>query len=171
MGFACAFFAFLFVALALPFGQPSLWVALEAFGEFFDVFGVSGSSFFFDASLKGLIGQGLLLLVDFTSGYGGLGFLIFFDRDVDIFFDMLEVVDIVNLLRFFNSFEQLFGLCEVTLLDGNLGEFDFGVEIFWVDGENFVEDGLLFMEVLFVFVEFEENVEDFGIVGGVEEFF
>jgi hypothetical protein len=171
LGFTSTFFAFLFVALALPFGQPSLWVAFEAFGEFFDVSGVSGSSFFFDASLKWLIGEGLLFLVYFTSGYGSLSFLIFFDGDVDIFFDVLKVVDIINLFRFFNPFEQLLSLCEVTLLDGNLCEFDFGVEIFWVDGKNFVENGLLFIEVLFVFVEFEENVEDFGIVGGVEEFF
>ncbi len=57
------------------------------------------------------------------------------------------------------------------MLDGDLCEFDFGVEVFGVDVENFVQNGLLFMLVLFAFVEFQENVEDFGIIGCVEELF
>jgi hypothetical protein len=103
LGFARAFLAFLLVAFALPFGQPSLWVALEALCGFVHGFGVSGSALFFNASLEGLIGEGLLVLVDFACGYGGLNFLIFLDGDVNVFLNMLQVVDIVDLLWLFDS--------------------------------------------------------------------
>lgn len=44
---ACSFLSFLFVAFSLPFGKPPFWVALEAFDNFFDIFGKTDAFFLF----------------------------------------------------------------------------------------------------------------------------
>lgn len=54
---------------------------------------------------------------------------------------------------------------EFALLDADFGEFDFGVEVFGVGFEDFVEDDLLFLQVLFVLVESKKDVEDLEVVG------
>ena len=61
-------------------------------------------------------------------------------------------------------------MCELSLIDKDLGEFDFGVEIFGVGFEDLVENELLFWEILFVLIESQENVQNFEIVGFIDEF-
>jgi hypothetical protein len=60
-------------------------------------------------------------------------------------------------------------LGELALVDADFSEFNFGVEVFGVDFEDFVEDDLLFLEVLLVLVESQKNVENFEITGFFKE--
>lgn len=79
---------------------------------------------------------------------------------MDIFFDMLQVVNVVDFLRLLDSSEKFLCLIELVLVDVDLGEFNFGVKVFRIDFENLIEDSLLFSKVLLAFIEFEKNVQD-----------
>jgi hypothetical protein len=51
---------------------------------------------------------------------------------MNIFLDVLKVIDVVDFLRLFDSSQEFLGLCELSLIYKDFGEFDFGVEIFGV---------------------------------------
>ena len=148
LSFASSLLSFLFVASSLPLGKPSFRISLVVLNILLHIFGKPHSFFFLYALLGGIAWVLFDLLLDLV---------LLLSRDMHVLLDELKIGNVTKLFGCLNTSQHLFSLLNPIFLKIDVSNFDLDLRIFGLKGQQFSKDRFLFLKILLVFVDVQQN--------------